>query len=235
MIGILGGMGPEATSYFFELIIKNTEALKDQQHVPILIFSNPNVPPRTDAILKHGPSPLPHLLEGARRLKEAGANFIVMPCITAHYYLPQILTREKISFVDLLEETLRSIKKIRPGLKRAGLIASTGTLESKLFQKTFAKKGIEIIEPQQEEQKKVMEAIFGKKGIKAGFTSGFPKKVIRKTAQKLIKRGAEAIVAGCTEVPLVLKEKDLPVPFIEPMKIAALACILKAGYKIKSR
>ena len=234
-IGILGGMGPEATAYFFELIIKNTQAKKDQDHIPLIIYSNPRVPPRTDAILKRGPSPLSALLRGTKILRQAGADFIVMPCLTAHFYYPQIKAREKIPFLSLVEETLRYAQKKYPDLRKAGLIASTGTLESRLFHKTFAKKGIDIICPGRQEQKQVMEAIFGKEGIKAGQTSGHPKRLILEVAQKLVARGAQAIIAGCTEVPLVLKEEDLPVPFLEPMKITALACIRKAGYKVRKR
>lgn len=232
-IGILGGMGPEASSYLYELIIKNTRATKDQEHIKIVIYSNPKIPPRTDAILKKGPSPLPLLLEGVRKLRQAGADFIVMPCITAHFYYPEVVEKEKIIFLNLLEETLFFVKKNFPGLGKAGLIASTGTIKSQLFHKTFAKGSIQIIVPPEEEQKQVMEAIFGKEGIKAGFTSGRSKKTIHGIAHKLIKRGAKAIIAGCTEVPLVLKDKDLPVPFIEPLRIIALVSIKKAGYKIR--
>jgi len=233
-IGILGGMGSEATAYFFELIINNTEAQKDQEHIPILIWNNPKIPPRTDAILCGGKSPLSLLLEGVRILRRAGADFIVMPCITAHYYFPKIISREKIPFINLIEETLHYAQKKIPHLKKVGLIASSGTISSKLFHNLFLKEGIEIMEPLGHEQKKVMEAIFGQRGIKAGFTSGLPRKLMVNSARKLIQRGAEAVIAGCTEVPLVLRDKDISRPLIEPLHIAALACIQKAGYKIKS-
>jgi aspartate racemase len=233
-IGILGGMGPEATSYIFELIIKNTRASKDQEHIQVIIYSNPKVPPRTDAILKRGPSPLPFLLEGAKILRQAGADFIIMPCITAHYYHPEIIKKEKVSFLNLLDETLSYTRQNLPHLKKIGLISSTGTIKSRLFHDAFSKQGIEIIDPNDEEQKDVMEAIFGKEGIKAGFTSGRPKKIIQEVAAKLIQRGAEAVIAGCTEVPLVIGDEDLPVPLIEPLRIVALTSIIKAGYEIKS-
>ena len=233
-IGILGGMGPEATAYFFELIIKNTKAEKDQEHIPVIIYSNPEVPPRTDAVLEEGTSPLPYLLEGARILREAGADFIVMPCVTAHYFYNEIVAQEKISLLNLLDETLLYAQKKMPGLKKAGLISSTGTLKSRLFHDTFAKEGIEVIGPNDEEQKHVMEAIFGKEGIKAGYSSGRAKEIIQSAARTLIKRGAEAVIAGCTEVPLVLKEEDIEVPLIEPLQILAEVSIVKAGYELKS-
>ena len=233
-IGILGGMGPEATAYFFELIIKNTKAEKDQEHIQVIIYSNPEVPARTDAILEKGPSPLPYLLEGARALRQAGADFIVMPCVTAHYFLDEILTGEKVSFLSLVDETVLYAQRKMPVLRKAGLISCTGTLKSGLFHDAFSKEGIEVFGPEDEEQEQVMEAIFGKQGVKAGFTSGRPKEIIQRVAKALIKRGAEAVIAGCTEVPLVLKEEDIEVPFIEPLQILAEACILKAGYELKS-
>lgn len=232
VIGILGGMGPEATEYMFDLIIKNTKVEIDQNHIPLIIYSNPKVPPRTDAILGTGPSPTPYLVEGLKVLKQAGADFIVMPCVTAHFFIQEALEQVDVPFISLLDESVKWAQEHIPALKKVGLVSSTGTLISGLFHDTFKKAGIEVFGPAEEEQEKVMDAIFGEKGIKAGFTSGYSKETIVNTARILIGRGAEAIIAGCTEVPLVLKEEDIPVPLIEPMKIVAMASIIEAGYEI---
>lgn len=232
-IGILGGMGPEATAYFFNLIIRQTEAAKDQDHIPILIHNNPKIPPRTDALLGKGPSPTRLLREGARRLERAGADFIVMPCITAHAFLFPMRRAVKIPVLDIPEETAAWAKKKIPRLGRAGLVASTGTVKSGLFHDAFGRAGVDIVVPADREQEKVMEAIFGPGGIKAGETGGRPKRLILSVIHRLIRRGAEAVIAGCTEVPLVLKDKDIPVPLIEPLRIAAEASIIRAGYRIK--
>ncbi len=232
-IGILGGMGPEATSFFFNQIIKRTKAAEDQEHIKTILYCNPAIPPRTDAILSKGASPLPYLLEGVRMLRQAGADFIVMPCVTAHYYYNEIMAQEKVSFLNLLDETLLYTLKKFPGIKKVGLIGSTGTLKSRLFDDVFAKEGIEVIAPDESGQEQVMEAIFGKQGIKAGITFGSPKETILQIANDLIKRGAEAIIAGCTEVPLVLNEDDIPVPLIDPLQILAEVSIVKAGYELR--
>ena len=232
-IGILGGMGPEATGYFYELIVKQTRAETDQDHIKAVIYSNPEIPPRTDAILGIGPSPTPLLVEGFRRLKDAGADFVVMPCVTAHYFYPEVKDQVDIPFISLLDEAVGWGKKEVPNLKKAGLIASKGTLETKLFHNVFSKEGIEVIHPEEDEQNQLMEAIFGPKGIKAGFTTGFPKETLVSIAKVLIARGADAIIAGCTEVPLALKDRDIPVPLIEPLRIAARACIIEAGHEVR--
>jgi len=231
-IGILGGMGPEATVYFYELIVKHTRAGADQDHIKTIIYSNPEIPPRTDAILGKGPSPTPLLLEGFRRLKNAGADFVVMPCVTAHYFYPEIEEKADIPFISLLDESVKWAKAEFPELRKAGLLAATGTLESKLFHDIFGSAGIDVIHPQPAEQDHVMEAIFGPEGIKAGFASGFSKETLVNIAKVLVARGADAIIAGCTEVPLALKDRDIPVPLIEPLRIAARVCILKAGYEL---
>jgi aspartate racemase len=234
-IGILGGMGPEATAHFFSLIIKNTAAAKDQDHIPVLIYNLPQIPERTPAILGKGPSPVPLLRKGVRTLAKAGADFIVVPCISAHAFLPDIRRASAVPILSLLEEALVAAKKKKPGLKRAGLLASMGTVRSGLFAKTFAKAGIEIITPTEKDQSKVMEAVFGKHGVKAGFAEGRPRKLVLDVARRLIKRGAEAVIAGCTEIPLLLRDEDIPVPLIEPMRIAAQACVVKAGQRLKPR
>ncbi len=233
-IGILGGMGPEATAHFFNLIIKDTAAARDQDHIPVIIYNLPQVPERTAALLGKGPSPVPLLRKGIRRLGRAGADFIVIPCITAHAFLPEIKTAGRVPILSLLDEALALSRKKIPKLKRAGLLASTGTLRSGLFHKAFATAGVEIINPTDKEQAKIMEAVFGKAGIKAGFTRGQPRRLILNAARRLIRRGAQAIIAGCTEIPLVLKDEDISVPLIEPMRIAARAAIVKAGYNLKS-
>jgi aspartate racemase len=232
-IGILGGMGPEATEYMFGLIIRSTKAEMDQNHIPLVICSNPKVPPRTDAILGTGPSPTPYLVEGLKVLKQARADFVIMPCVTAHFFIREALKEVPIPFISLLDESIKWAKEHIPSLKKVGIVSSTGTLISGLFHETFKKEGIEVIAPTEEEQEKVMDAIFGEKGIKAGFTTGYSKETIVNIARILVGRGAESIIAGCTEVPLVLKEEDIPVPLIEPMKIVALASIVEAGYEIK--
>ena len=228
-IGILGGMGPEASAYMFQLIIKHTKVKQDQDHPPCVLLSLPQIPPRTEAILGKGPSPVPLLIEGTRRLQAAGADFIIMPCITAHYFLDEVQPHSSLPFINLLEECSSWVENHLSRVRTLGLVASTGTVISKLFHHSMEKLGKKVIQPTPEEQEKVMMAIFGPGGIKAGTTSGPPKETVVQIAHSLITRGAEAIIAGCTEIPLVLFPTDISVPLIEPMKIGARKAIIEAG------
>lgn len=232
-IGILGGMGPEATAYFFDLIIRNTEAGGDREHVPVIIRSDPRVPDRTEAVLHGGPSPVPMLRAGLKALERAGADIIIMPCVTAHYFLNDIAAGKRVSFINLLDEARKYTLAAVPGIRKIGLIATTGTVRTGIVRDAFARSGIEVIVPGRDEQEKVMEAVYGKRGIKAGFTTGGSRRTMIAIAGDLVRHGAEAIMAGCTEIPLVLRQEDLAVPFIEPLRIGALTCIKKAGYKVK--
>lgn len=232
-IGILGGMGPEATVYIYNTIIRKTRVRTDQDHIPIIIYADPRVPPRTDAIFGTGPDPTPLLVKGAKALEAAGADFILIPCITAHYFLPGVREAVDIPFLSLPEQAALWARKAVPGLERVGLLSSTGTLKSRIFHGFFEAAGMEILEPGEEEQTRVMDAIFGPEGIKAGYLTGASREGILEQAGRLVDRGAGAILAGCTEVPLVLHDPDIPVPLIEPMRIAAEAAVLEAGYELK--
>lgn len=232
-IGILGGMGPEATVRMFTLIVERTKAEKDQEHIPIIIFNNPKVPDRTGAIIEDGSSPLPLLLEGAKGLENAGADFIIMPCHTAHYYYNDIIKHINIPFLHLQEETCRFVKGEFGKIKRFGLPATIGTIKTGLFQAIFNEKGLEIIAPGNNDQNTIMTAIYGKEGIKRSFKKQ-PRKLLLTVIENLKKQGAEAIIAGCTEISLVLEPEELRLPVIDPLKIIADAAIKTAGYAIKN-
>ncbi len=233
IIGILGGMGPEATARFFELIIKNTAARKDQDHLKIIVCNNPNIPDRTQAILYGGENPVPFLVEGLKVLEKAGAEICAIPCMTAHYFFPSLRGKTSMQLVHLISETANYIFRTNPKIKKVGLLATRGTIATRIFQKALEKKGLETICPSEEELGLIMEAIYGPEGIKAGFTWGKPKKLLLQVARKLISRGAEAIIAGCTEIPLALKENDLETPLFDPMLIGARFLIKKAGGKLR--
>lgn len=225
IIGILGGMGPEATIDLFYKIIKFTPAEKDQEHLRIIIDNNPKIPDRTAAILGKGEDPVPALQETAQNLEKAGADFIVIPCNTAHYFLSSIQESVNIPVLNMIEETAKETKKRIPQIKKVGLLASIGVYKSEIYHQRFKKFNIEVISPEEKDKEEIMKVIYT---IKAGDLSKRVKKNILKITQKLIDKGAEAIIAGCTEIPLILKEGDVSVPLIDPTQILAKAAVQKA-------
>ena len=229
IVGVLGGMGPEATSDLFQKIIKQTPASKDQDHLRIIIDNNPKIPDRTPAVLGTGESILPSMLETARNLKRAGVDFIVIPCVTAHYFLSDLRKEIDIPIVSIVEELANELNNHFPEAKKIGLISTTGTIKGRVFQGKLEEMGREVLVPTEEDQKGlVMEAIYGKTGIKAGYTGLENKRKIVEVAERLIGRGAQGVIAGCTEIPLVLKDEDIAVPLFDTLLILAKAAIREA-------
>lgn len=234
-IGILGGMGPEATAHFFRLVVRLTKAARDQEHLPVVVYNEPRVPDRTAAVLRGGPSPLPRLVKGAEVLARAGADFIVVPCITAHYYLERLRRRSPVPVLSLAEAAAERVGRLRPAVKKAGLLATSGTVAAGVLHGALESRGVAVITPGRRGQERLMRAIYGRKGIKAGATEGEPRETVVGLARELVAAGAQAIIAGCTEIPLVLRQEDLGVPLVDPMEEGARAAVKSAGGRTRPR
>jgi len=220
-IGIIGGLGPEATQLLFKKIVDKTPAEYDQEHLPLMIFNNPQIPDRTKAILYNGKSPVPELIRSARILEISGADFIVIPCNTAHCFIKEIENKVSIPFINMIEATAQDIKRKYPLVKKIGLLATSGTVSSKIYHQKFSKIDMEIITPSEDEQENiVMESVYGKKGIKAG-VHDYPGKQLERAGRSLINRGAELIITGCTEIPIVVKQENVDYPIVDPLTILA--------------
>jgi len=216
IMGILGGMGPEATVELFRRIIALTTAKRDQDHLHVLIDSNPKIPDRTAAILAQGESPLPLLIAVAKNLERAGADFIIIPCNTAHYWLHELREVVSIPIIDMIGETAARVATNIPVLHTIVLLATTGTLRSNLYQRAFARIGVDLLVPSEEEDAAIMRAIHA---IKAGDHS--VREAVIGVAHGLIARGAEGIISGCTELSLVVSQDSLSVPVFDPLSILA--------------
>ncbi len=215
-VGILGGMGPSATVELLRRIIKVTPAECDQDHLRVVIDSNPKIPDRTSAILGQGESPVPLLITAAKNLERAGADFIAIPCNTAHYWLSDLQKAVSIPIVDMINETTSLIAAHRPPLRKIGVLATAGTLSTGLYQGAFARKGLQVLVPAAEEEETVMRAIHA---IKAGDHT--VRGEVIEVAEHLIASGAEGIIPGCTELSLVISPDSLSVPVFDPLTILA--------------
>ena len=231
-IGILGGMGPEATLDCFAKIIKNTPAQRDQDHLRVVIDSNPAVPDRTAAIVEDGPSPVPTMVEGCHALEKAGADFIIIPCVSAHLFLAEIQEQVDLRILSIFDAVAENIIRDYPQIKTVGLLGTTGTVRGGLFQKRLAREKIKTVVPDETVQSRVMAAIYDIKNTAPPRARSEITADLVAAAEGLKANqpdGAQAIIAGCTEIPLALGQQDLSLPYFDSLTILARAAILRAG------
>ena len=217
VIGILGGMGPEATTELFYRIVKGTSVKKDQDHLRIIIDNNPKIPDRTEAIINGGPSPLAEMAKTARNLEKAGADFIIMPCNAAHFYYEDLKKIAHIPILNMIELTTNTIGKNYPKAKNVGVIATNGTIKTKIYDKGLGKIGVKVTYPPSDLQSAVMEAVYSH--IKAGRVEDGRANIVK--VAKYLAQCSDLVISGCTEVSLVLKNVHLSVPIIDPLQILA--------------
>ncbi|MBR2674710.1 MAG: amino acid racemase [Mogibacterium sp.] len=231
-IGILGGMGPAATADLMAKITNMTDAATDQEHIPMLVDSNTRIPDRTKAIEGKGESPVPEMLASAKRLENAGADFIIVPCNTAHFFIPEIENEVGIPILNMPVETANLLK--RRGVKCAAVLATRGTYLSGQYDKVLEERGIRTLTPSPEQKETVMSLIYDY--IKKGITepSEIPRDEIVKVVKDLESRGAEALLLACTELPLAFEILDLyDERCVDPTAVLAVAAIREAGAKTR--
>ena len=202
-IGILGGMGPESTAELYRQIIQLYQlekgAVNDADFPAILINSLPaedmlnNLEQRKPTITKQ-------LTEAVRVLENAGADFIAVPCNTATIFMDKVRAKVSIPIIDLLDITAQSI--VADGYKKVGILASTSTIKSSLYEKTLAQYGVSTLSPDDANQPQVNDCIIN---ILAGRKELKDKTLLEKLAVDLTGQGAEAVVLGCTELPLLIQ------------------------------
>lgn len=218
-VGIIGGMGPMATADLFRKIIENTPAKRDQDHIRVLIDSNTEIPDRTAALLSGGASPVPAMTDSVRRLVGAGADCLIMPCNTAHGFYDAVQAAAGdvpvLHMIRLTGEELR-----RRGITKVGLLATSGTVQTGIYAKNLP--GIEILVPNEAEQEGVMDLIYG--AVKAGLTE-YDASGVQRTADRLLAEGAQAIILGCTELPLAKELYGLSFPSVDPTLCLAKGAI----------
>ena len=223
VVGILGGRGPEATADFFAKVIALTGAKRDQDHLRIIIDNNPKIPDRTEAILAKDGALFPMLVETAKNLERAGADFIVIPCNTVHYFYEDLVREISIPILHMIREVSYAVKASLPECQRVGLLATSGTTASNLYQTEFQKIGVEVVVPDPEYQTKVMDAILT---IKSGHEKDRAREELTKVANLLIEQGrAQALILGCTDIPVVIKANDFSVPVFDSNLVLAKATV----------
>lgn len=161
-MGILGGMGPEATADLYKNVVRLTPASKDQEHIPTVIFSLPQTPDRVASIMSGDTAIYAYLREGVQLLEKSGATCIAIPCNTVHYFYDYMDSQTDVPIIHMIKETVTEIKKEHPNIKRVGLLATSGTIKTRLYQNELEKRGYEIVVPDSAViTDNVMKAIYG--------------------------------------------------------------------------
>lgn len=218
-IGILGGMGPEATARLFERIIALSPAQQDQEHLPVQICNLPQIPDRTAAIAGRGESPVPLAGQGLQMLAASGAEFIAIPCNSIHHFFAELQAAVQVPLLHLIEEVRRAARQRWPHAPRLGLLATNGMMQSGVYQKLFAQVHCEIMVPEPARQKEVMAAIYaikaGQRSFRAALAAG----------RDLIERRAAGVILGCTEFSLVQHYLAADFPVLDSVEVLAQACV----------
>ncbi|MGB4440586.1 MAG: amino acid racemase, partial [Sedimentibacter sp.] len=222
---IIGGMGPLATVHLYERIVLRTKSAKDQDHVHVLIDSNTNIPDRTKAIIENGENPTVELIKSAKILENGGADFLIMPCNTAHYFIDIIKESVNIPFLNMPEETVKYTYDKYGSDTVVGVLATDGTIKSKIYENYYSKLGIKTIVPEKT-QEKLMKFIYDI--IKSGnYDHGTD--LLFECVEELKGRGADTFLLGCTELSSAQYLYKFEGPFINPMEVLAEKSIIYAG------
>lgn len=230
MLGVIGGLGPMATAYFMELVTDMTDAATDQEHLKMLIYSAPSIPDRTRYILDNtSENPLPEMLKIGNALAQQGAERIAIPCVTAHYFFEDLTSGIPVPVINGVRETALHLKD--RGITRAGIMATDGTVKSRVFHRELEKQGIEAIVPSADRQADVMHLIFNE--IKAGLPVDMEK--FAGIARELRSNGAQAIILGCTELSLIKRDHPIGEGFLDAMEILAQQAILQCAKPLKEK
>ncbi|MEW5826707.1 MAG: amino acid racemase [Candidatus Bipolaricaulota bacterium] len=219
VVGVIGGMGPAATAEFFVRLTAATPATRDEDHLRVLIDSDPRIPSRSDAILHGGASPAPRLCEIAQELERAGAEILAMPCNTAHAYLEAMRRSVSVPVLDMPAEAAA-----RLDVARVGVLATEASVRAGVFERALAARGIESVRVDEEAQAAVADVIVA---VKAGRPIAPLREVVGRLVAELARRGAEAVIIGCTEISVV-GVADAPIPGFDALDALVAATVREA-------
>lgn len=208
-LGIIGGMGPLATIDLYQKIVSLTPAKCDQEHIHVIIDSYAQIEDRTKFIMGCGDSPLNKLTQSAKLLKNAGADAIIMPCNTAHFFAKDIEKNAGVKILYITKIAVDALQKAYPNAKDIAVIATSGTKKGGVYDEILHKRGLNSVNFTNEQQNALMECIYS--GVKAGKTADYVG-LFNKTLSEI---KADAYVAACTEIPMFLPTLDKPYKFID--------------------
>jgi aspartate racemase len=221
IVGILGGMGPEATVDLMQRIIRLTPALDDADHIRCIVDNNPKVPSRIKAIIEgDGEDPGPCMADMGRRLETWGADFLAIACNTAHYYYDAVQQAVSIPVINLIDLVADHVNDNFPNQRKIGILASPAVSMTGLYTQRFSRLGIEDVWPEPDHQASLLSII---RAIKKGNTGSNVRDDYKRVCQNLMQRGAEIALIACTELSAL--GGDLPLKSLDAAEILAMEIV----------
>ena len=229
-LGVIGGMGPEASCYYYENVIAHTDASKDQEHIDMVILSHATMPDRTEAIMSGDDKHLIHLLqEDARTLESLGVANIAITCNTSHYFYNQIQKAVQVPVINMIHESVAFAVKEYDNVKKIGIMATDGTINSRIYHKECRKMGVTPVKPSEERQKDVMSLIYD--DIKSGRPGDRNK--FDRVMNEFVRKGCDAVILACTELSVFKGRHEIPSICLDAMDVLVRESILRSGAQYK--
>ncbi|WMJ22221.1 amino acid racemase [Paludicola sp. MB14-C6] len=227
-LGVIGGVGPLSTAYFMEVLINKTDAQIDQEHIDMIVLNHTEIPDRTAFILgRSEENPAFMMKEDAKKLEAMGADIIVTPCNTAHYFYQELQDAVTVPFINMIDETAIFLKE--QGVGCVGILATNGTIQTKLFQNALQNQQIEAICPSQQNQQYVMDIIYD--NVKANQPVDLQK--FKAVVNELRLQGCERVILGCTELSILKREYSLNNFYVDSLEVLVEKAITACGKKVK--
>lgn len=230
-VGVIGGVGPAATVCFLDLVVRRTAAERDQDHVDLVVLQHSAIPDRTAYILgRSTENPGPVMAADARRLAALGVGFVVIPCNTAHHFTDEVAAAVDVPVLSIVDETADEVASV-PGTARVGVLATSGTLASGVYQRALEARGLEVLVPDDADQDVVMRIIYDE--VKAGRPADVA--ALHAVSDRLRARGADVVLLGCTELSVVAAEHDLLADprYLDSLDVLARRTVVRAGYPLR--
>ncbi len=221
MLGVLGGMGPLATVDFLEKLIAETKSVTDQRHIPTVTWSVPQIPDRSNHIMSGGESPFPELRRGILSLQTMGASAIAMPCNTAHFWHDLLVESTGMKILHIADAVIDQLRFIalKRTVKTVGILATTGTICTEIYQQKLAVSGFEAVVPDDNDQNSVTTGI----GLTKSGNVTVAKDIFLQQIERLRMQGADMVILACTEIPAVLESFD---GLIDSNRALARRCVV---------
>ena len=229
ILGVLGGIGPLATVYFMDMLVKMTDSDCDQGHIPVLCYNHSTIPDRTEYILDNAkPNPLPVMENDALLLEKAGVSHIAIPCNTAHYFYEQLQKKVNVPIINIIEETVNYITAHNANVRKIGILATEGTIAARAYQNVCAAHGVDYATPNDFDKKSLMNIIYHQ--VKAGKPADFEE--FMRIIGVMKHEGCDAVILGCTELSIIHRDFNMNRPdVVDSLEVLARRCIELCGKK----